>query len=83
MASNASYIDKLTEDFQRAVWGRPVLTLNEAAELLPYGREVLLQAIETGELAASRRSKKGKITLSCRRLAEWIYENEKHTLPRG
>ena len=57
------------------------MTLAQACDVLPYGRDVLLEAIETGELAASRRSKKGKVTISCRRLAEWICGNEKHSLP--
>lgn len=77
---STDYLDKLTEDFQRGLWGRPVMTITEATQMTTYSRDVLKAAIDCGELRCSRRGKGGKIIITARALATWVIRGERNSL---
>lgn len=77
----AEYIEGVIQDFQRAVWGRPIVSIEEAAQLTGYSRKTIKDSIELGELVCSRRDAKSNIKITLRSLALWIVQNEKNSLP--
>lgn len=78
--SKQSATERLASEFVQAA-GRPLLSVQQAAEVVGVHASSVRRAIWRGELRCSRRSANGPIRIRAGELARWIVEGERLSFP--